>query len=361
MTLSAHLTDEQFTRYRERSLTVSELLDADGHIAACAACRDRLYTENHAFAGMRGLRSDLSVHLEHPDIVACSEGRGNPRQLAHIRDCVSCQAEVQDLSRFRTELSDTPRKPIVIAAKPWLKYRIPLGIAAAVVVVAGASTFVLRRPRPAPAPAVVSVPQQRVDPLLPPAERRLLAAAVSSGKLERAPVLDGLIGKPGTLLSPSQQTETFTLLGPVGTTVLSDRPMLRWAMLASATSYVVAIFDEKFQKVAESPALTTTEWQPAAPLPRGKVLSWQVTAKTAAGNIRQPAPPAPEARFQIVEPLVAERIDIIRRDFPGNPLLLAALYAQAGALDDAEAMLRAMDGMAAQSYRESLNKIRKGE
>jgi hypothetical protein len=361
MTLSAHLTDEQFTRYRERSLSASELLDVDGHIAACAACRDRLYAENRAFAGMRGLLVDLSAHLEYADIVACSEGRGNPQQLAHIRSCVTCQSEVQDLSRFRTELAETRRKPVVMPTKRRGSYRIPIGIAAAVLVIGVSSTIVFRRPKPAPTPTAATAPPQRVDPLLPSAERQILAAAVSSGRLERPPVLDALISKQGTLLSPSQEKERFNLLAPVGTTVLSDRPMLRWTMLASANSYVVSIFDEKFQKVAESPALTTTEWHPPAPLPRGKVLSWQVTARTATGTVRQPAPPAPEARFQVVEPEVVERIEKMRRDSPGNPLLLAALYAHAGALDEAEALLRAMDSSAAQSYREALQKVRKGE
>jgi hypothetical protein len=356
MTPAAHLTDEQAARFRGRSLTASELLELDAHLSDCGACRDRLYAENRAFAGLRGLRSDLSVHLEYDGIVACSEGRGNPEQLTHIRQCAWCQAEVQDLSRFRTELLDTPRKPVQAPGQRWTRYRIPLGIAAAVLAIAGAATFALRRRDPAPQPTA-SVPTTQVDAALRPAEREILQAAAASGRLERAPVLDNLI--PRTLLSQTAVTKTFYLLAPVGTTVLSDRPILRWTMSAAATSYVVSIFDEKFQKVAESQPLTTTEWHPADPLPRGKVLIWQVTARTPAGNVREPSPPTPEARFQIVAPDVAQHIESIRRDFPGNPLLLAALYAHAGALDDAESALQALDAMTSQSYRESLRKMRR--
>jgi hypothetical protein len=244
--------------------------------------------------------------------------------------------------------------------KLWVRYRIPLGIAAAVLVIAGAFTLALQTRRPSE-PATASLPQQHADPALPAAERQILERTLSTGRFERAPVLEGLIARPGALLSSTQDKRPFELLTPVGTTVLIDRPILRWSMAAAASSYVVSIFDEKSQKVAESPVLTATEWHPADPLPRGKVLNWQVTARTASGTIREPAPAAAEARFQIVPVEAAQHIDAIRRDFPGNPLLLAALYAHAGALDEADAMLTAMESRIAQSFRESIRKIRRGE
>jgi hypothetical protein len=143
--------------------------------------------------------------------------------------------------------------------------------------------------------------------------------------------------------------------------VLSSQPVLRWTPVSDATSYVVAIFDEKFQKVAESPSINSTDWRPSEPLPIGKTLIWQVTAHTAAGSVHAPTPPEPEARFQVVAPDAVERIEKARRDFPGNSLLLAVLYAQVGALDDAEQVLRLMEPVAAQPFFESLRKIRRAE
>ncbi len=356
-----HLTDAQMSRYRERKLSAVELLDLDSHISSCSDCRDRLSIEHRATARAQSLRADLAGHLVYADIVQCSEGNGKPNQLNHLRECPKCRAEVQDLSRFRTELLDTPRRPIELPVKPWARYRIPLGIAAAVLVVAGATTFALRRPATPAAPTQAVAPAPQADPEIPAAERQILQAAITTGTLERAPVLDNLIARRGTLLSPTAPRPAITLLAPVGTTVLSDRPVLRWTMSPDATSYVVAVFDEKFQKLAESPALTVTDWRPSDPLPRGKVLNWQVTMRTASGTVHAPTPPEPEARFQVVEQAVVDRIEQMRRDFPGNPLLLAALYAHAGALDEAAAILQLMDDQAAQSYKEHLRKIRRDE
>jgi len=302
-------------------------------------------------------RANLSVHLAYADIVACSEGHGNPQQLGHIHRCATCQAEVQDLSRFRTELVGTPRRPIASPRKSWVRYRMPLAIAAAVLAIAGGASVALRRPKPeTQAPTFTSTTQP--DPTIPAAEREILQRAMTSGQLERAPVLDHLITRRGALPNPNAPKPAIELLAPVGTTVLSDRPILRWTPVANATSYVVAILDAQSRTVAESPALTSTDWQPSAPLPRAKLLKWQVTIRTAARTVKAPAPPEPEARFQIVEREVAPRIEAMRRQFPGNPLLLAALYAHAGALDDAESLLKSMDPGASQSYRESLRRIR---
>ena len=96
-------------------------------------------------------------------------------------------------------------------------------------------------------------------------------------------------------------------------------------------------------------------------LPRGQILNWQVTARTKAGARPRPAPPAPEARFLVLAADVVARIEKIRGEHPGNPLLIAALYANAGALDEAVSMLRAADPAAAQPFRESIQKIRRAE
>lgn len=358
-----HLTDEQLSRHHDRTLTPVELLELDGHISACAACRDLLYSDHGASAKIKALRTDLSEHLDYAEIVGCSEGNGKPLQLNHIRQCADCQAEVQDLSRFRTELVETPRKPAEEPKKALvLRYRIPLGIAAAVLAIAGATTFALRQPtRVGAPPQAAATPQQHADPALPAAERQMLELALSTGFLERAPVLDKLIARPGALPSGLRPRPPIVLLAPVGTAVLTDRPVLRWTPTAEATSYAVAIFDEKLQKVAESPTLTVTDWRPDAPLPRGVVLNWQVTARTPKGAIHAPTPPTPEARFQVVPPEFVQRIETFRRDFPGNPLLLAVLFARAGALDDAEVALRSMDANASQSYLEGLRRVRSPE
>ena len=78
--------------------------------------------------------------------------------------------------------------------------------------------------------------------------------------------------------------------------------------------------------------------------------------------MKAPVPPAPEARFQVVSAETAAEIDSARREHPANHLLLAVLYARAGALDDAAGeieSLAATDPAAAASLRASLDRMRK--
>ena len=360
MTEPAHLSDEQLSRYRDRTLTAVELLDLDDHLSACPECRDRLYLERRATSALKGFRADLTEHLAYADVVSCSEGNGKPHVLNHIRECPTCQAEVMDLSRFRTELVETPRRPIELPVKPWVRYRIPLGIAAAVLVIAGASTFAVRRSANTEQAQAVT-PASQPDQAIPPAERQLLQQALATGRVERPGVLDNLIRARGTLLGQGSPKRRSPCSNPSGRPCSTDRPVLRWTPTHDAASYVVSIFDEKFKKLAESPALTATDWSPSEPLPVGKVLNWQVTARTASGTIHAPNPPEPEARFQVVAPEVAARIEKMRREFPGNPLLIALLASQAGALDETEASLRSMDMSHAQPFLEHLRKIRNPE
>jgi hypothetical protein len=354
MTPSGHLADEQFTRHRDRALSPAEVLEVDAHIAECSECLARLYVENRAAAGIRALRARLASHLGYAEIVACSEGQGKPQQLQHLRECPGCQGDVQDLSRFRTERVEIPRKALGSPPRNWGKYNIPLGIAAAVLLVGGTVTFVLTRRTAAPVDAPPTV--QRADPAIPAVEREILQKALSNFGFARAPVLAELITRqPGASSMPKE----FETLGPFGTVVVMDRPVFRWKFFAEAADYTVVIFDSQSRKLVESPALTSTDWSPPEPLPRGVTLKWRVTARTRSGATRQaPADGEPEARFQVIPQATVDRIETMRRDFPGNPLLLAALFANAGALDAAEDHLKAVEAATGARYRESIRNIR---
>jgi hypothetical protein len=359
MTAPAHITDEQIAQFQDRTLAPAELLELDEHVADCAACRDRLAAGSGAFSAIRTLRADVAGHLHYDEIVACSEGSASPQQRAHLQECATCQAEVQDLSRFRTELHDTPRvartAPVIpIASRR--KWTAPAAVAAAVLLIAGGAVWNRRQSHLAE--QAVATAAKSAEAPLPPAEQASLDRAMASRQLDRAPVLDQLIVKPNTLLGSKSEAAALDLLSPVGTTVVSDRPTMRWTPLVGATSYVVAIFDANFEKIAESPAQTGTDWKVASALPRGQVLIWQVTADVRGKRVRAPQPPAREARFEVVPEEVAARIAAIAQQHPGNSLLKAVLYANAGALDEADEALRAMDPESAHRYRESIDKIR---
>jgi hypothetical protein len=100
-----------------------------------------------------------------------------------------------------------------------------------------------------------------------------------------------------------------------------------------------------------------SEWRPEQALTRGRIYNWQVSATIAGKTVHAPTPPAPEARFQVVTQETADGIESARREHPGNHTLLAALYAKAGAVEDAGKeldQLALVDPAAAAALRESL-------
>jgi hypothetical protein len=130
----------------------------------------------------------------------------------------------------------------------------------------------------------------------------------------------------------------FAVLDPLGNVLLSNRPTFRWSGLEGATGYVVEVYDEKFNAVATSPQLTALTW--TTTLSRGNVYSWQVKAMKDGQEIKSPRPPAPQAKFRILDQAKANEIANARRSYPSSHLTLGLLYAQAGLLREAEQEFR---------------------
>ena len=339
---AAHLTDEQIARYRGRTLAPADLLAADDHLAGCDRCRNRLAQTYDLSGEVARVRVSLAAHLDYDATVACAEGRGTPADLDHVAECDLCAGEVADLRAFQGEL----RRPAAVlempAQQPW-PARIPrkwLAVAAVVVFAAelGFWNWLNHRSRPVRVAAVE--PYTAIPPF------------------ERAQVLDRLISRPGALLGAPSDAIQFELIGPMATAVTADRPVFQWKALRTDARYVVSVFDENFQKVMESPAISATAWQPERPLPRGTVLNWQVTAQADGKTVHAPMPPAPEARLEVAAETDAAEIEAARRANPADHLRIASLLAKAGALDEAEAELKQADAKTAGPYREQLKRIR---
>jgi hypothetical protein len=134
----------------------------------------------------------------------------------------------------------------------------------------------------------------------------------------------------------------FDILGPDRTVVESDRPLFRWAALRGATSYAVAVFDQRLNQVAQSGPLSATEWKPPRRLRRGEIYFWQVAAVLDGKEMVSPGAGAPEAKFAVVGRAESEALRRARLSFPGRHLTLGVLYARAGLLEQAEREFRAL-------------------
>jgi hypothetical protein len=354
--MAAHLTIEQIAGFRARSLAPADLLELDRHVAECESCRNRLYDEVHADSDLHSLRRDLAQHLAYDEVVACAEGVAGAGVRSHLDECSMCREEVADLSRFREELNAprAERTPTPIGPHP-SRWPAVAALAAGVLLVAGLAYWAMdQRPQVAQKLVRPSVPTETA---LTSEQQQAMQLALSTHKLEQAPILESIVGREGVLLGAPDPAGQLKLTAPIGTTVLIDRPVFHWQPAADATRYVVAVFDEDFRKVAESPTVTATQWQPESALPRGRVLNWQVTATVGGTSVRAPQPPAPEAKFEVVPTEAAATIDAARRDHPSNHLLLAVILAKAGAVDDVANELDALsatDPAMAAALKESL-------
>jgi hypothetical protein len=171
---------------------------------------------------------------------------------------------------------------------------------------------------------------------LPRTWQQEVRAALLNEDVKAPRWLSELKGKPITLLNGSGVSVAFDLIGPIGKVVETNRPTFRWHPLEGASGYAVAVFDSKFNKVAESGLIQALEWVPPQALRRGTVYSWQVTALKDGKEIMSPHPPASEAKFRVLEQAIATELERAREQHAGSNLILGVLHAQAGLLDQAE-------------------------
>ncbi|MFH1573657.1 MAG: hypothetical protein ABIG68_06710 [Acidobacteriota bacterium] len=180
-------------------------------------------------------------------------------------------------------------------------------------------------------------------PGAPPDMRDSVKEVLSGGRLALPDDVTELVVRPGILLSGDQQREAFHLRSPVGTAVVTDRPTFRWQPMPGAQRYEVSVYDDNYTQVLESPPVKGAEWSAPRPMEGGRVYSWQVKAYKNGEEVLSPKPPAPEAKFKVLDRQQAGELARAQRDHAGSHLILGILFARAGALDDARRELIALE------------------
>ena len=158
--------------------------------------------------------------------------------------------------------------------------------------------------------------------------------ALKKQTVETPAFLAGLIGKQGILLGESNNGTPFELIAPVGTVLIEGRPNFKWKSLKDASGYRVRVYDKNFKDVAASEVIKNTNWIPPNTLQRGETFNWVVTAYVADKEVSSPVPPAPEARFRILDSAQYKQLQQSKQDLTKSHLLAGLAYAQLGLLDD---------------------------
>jgi hypothetical protein len=163
---------------------------------------------------------------------------------------------------------------------------------------------------------------------------------ITTRRVERSSQLKGLSRPPSSLMSSDEQRGEFSVIEPVGTVLMNAQPTFRWSSMEGATGYVVEVYDDNFQLAAASPQITNYSWAAPQSLSRGKVYAWQVKAMKDGQEVTSPRPPAPQAKFRILDQAKANELAQARRAYASSHLTLALLYAEAGLLKESEQELR---------------------
>ncbi len=173
---------------------------------------------------------------------------------------------------------------------------------------------------------------------LSPAAQRAVRQSLQTEKVSVSISANSLGGNNGVLMGGGNETGgvPFALVSPIGKVIRENQPVLRWKPLKDANGYTAAIVDDKFRVIEESGKLNSTEWKPTKPLPRGANYSWQVTATKADGTETvSPAPPAPQARFRVLEQTALDDLNKLEKQTAKSNLALGVLYAHSGLIDEA--------------------------
>lgn len=398
--MSAHLSHRILAGYTDRTLSSSELLDADDHIANCDACRSLAVAmatggQLNGFAGLPEDRGS-SPHLDFAQMATYVDCQADAVDVeiteVHLRDCIQCSDEIDELRQIRDETFH----PTVANASMPPAHSMGNGIrgvlrswtfrlAMPAIFLAGLALviyFVIRSPvdfdetqiavvqdpndnspvgmPQTEEPALVETNMAAVTLVDGSGEIRLDAAgkvmgkfaaeydprietALRTGDLPIAAEATRLRSQSGVLMGQQQGDRPgLRVLSPAGKVITANRPDFRWTEIEGADSYTVEVFDTGFNKVAESPPLEGTRWQIDSPLPRGREYSWQVTAIKNGETIRAPSRPSPDAKFVVVSGEKLREIARAKAAYGRSNLVLGLVYAEAGLIDESEREFRSL-------------------
>ncbi len=321
-----HLTPEQLEQYRRGAAAPDQLLAFDDHLSQCEQCR-------------------MALEKLVTPLVLTTWAAGLARYENAQEDVLP-----EEVLPKKVDSRQAPPESVRVRFR-WPQLLWIPALAAALVV----GFMLLQRSSPPSGPNTASAPPPpekmlaelrdgngpvqldssgvlHAAPGIDDADRMALSEALKSHSLPLAALPSDLAAPPGTLLGSSKPDE-FSPLLPLSITVYSDRPQFRWQGLTGALTYELQIFDSEFREVDSSGKIQATEWTPVKPLPRGALYQWQVIAYRANDSVRTPTPPAPDARFRVLNAETFGKIEAARA--MQEHFLAAVLFAKAGMKEEA--------------------------
>lgn len=296
------------------------------------------------------------THLTADDLAGFRERRLDAPRVqavfAHLSACALCQSTWQQaldtnrsIDRLRDDLA-VPGAGVRRMPRRRLLQALAAGLLLAVI---GALLLLLRTREPATTPEVVQTtpppatatapPSSAIAPEERPVLDPVIADAFARAALTPPPALAALLATPAHEHVRGSDETTGATYQPNREVVATRRPRFRFPAERGVPT-VVRVFDRD-REVLHSPPVGSGEWTPSTDLPRGVTYTWQVESTRDGEPVIGPAPPAPPARFIVLDADSWQTLETARREHPENHLLLGILAARAGLREDAQRELRA--------------------
>lgn len=400
--MAEHLTEQEIELYVRREGNPGNRQVTAEHLVVCQPCLQRVLDSEHSVLAVNALTEaflpsvgDPPFHLSHAELknyVAGSIAKADQIICeSHIEICEQCDEELQLLSTARSSQGAQRAQKFARPRSAW-RFLTPARLAAAVALIGlltlAALVWWQQSSRPTQQEAISNGAQEAPGAALPPGSvaqatpqpgnesvasnpsvvaslndnnreirldqegkvtgledfdepsQKMVKAALAGEGLAKPNVLDELSSPPIKLLAEAPGEHTFQIIGPAGRVITEARPTLRWRPLSGATSYVVSIFDNNFNRVALSPPLSKTNWSVDAPLRRGQNYSWEVAATKDGKEITAPVAPAPRAQFKLLEADKLSVLSKLKQQKRVSHLALGLMYARFGLVSEAEGEFR---------------------
>lgn len=357
-----HLTSDELEAYVARRGGADELLAASDHLAGCASCRALLTPSSPHLSRIGGAEHEEDVSYE--ELVTLLEGKLDPlehRALAErLARAPAARRELADLERFRDEMNALPARNFDLEANlpssgsgAFFRWALPLaavvslgigGLWWSITLRQAASPLV--RLRDGGGELVISANgRSRALRELPAALQDAIAEVFRTRTIEVPSDIRELAGREQVLAGPADERRLLRVLEPVATAVRDGKPRFVWSPLPGASAYRINILEEASGTVVATEELTPdrTEWTPSKPLRAGERYEWEVQAIGATGILaKSPAPPEPEARFQVISDAKRRELEDEERLARGSHLVMGVANARAGLVRDALREFRAL-------------------
>lgn len=414
-----HLSANTIEQYLQQRLPAEQLSQIADHLELCPDCQARL-TQNRLESDDVSLMLSIEAELDDAvceefcltgeQILDHLEGSPLPAKLNyHLEVCGDCQLAVQEMRTVQLSILPEPFPDSVSPDSPrfsqWLSginakwlfawnWKSASAWAMAIIIAGFVFWFWQTRQVNSPdsqqaivAPSPVSSPQATNNlavtlndaggqvtlneqgvllglDQLPEDETGEVKIALQNQHVELPSVLAEMNGSSKTLMSGEGNENDFRVFSPFKAIIRTDRPEFRWNSLADASSYTVIVYDAQFTVLTTSPQLTANSWKPEKPLPRGRVLFWQVRAVKNGEEIVTPSLADSPAKFKVLDKITNDRLQRLEQASENAHLALGVHYARAGLKEEAANQFRLLlkanpDSIVAQKLLTSVTKTQR--